>query len=973
MRRTIASLDKKKILSIFLILIGAGAIIVAFLADAIGIGAGGEIGPNQLALIMSGSALVLAGVLLVSSVERRYIGEWLLIGAAVLGIAFAADLWVLGTRTMVGSKYVMLASVAISAVLVGMVPISSLGWQFTGQWPRLLTIDKEKTGKFLVILAQLSLLVLLIRLFQLENQAFYHNLMLLAFFGFLFHFFLPIHYRLPFFLLLSFAAIFGILGFQNSIWLVGLGLGLILIAHLPIPFWIRGALLLAAGVALAVLRGNWLPWIVPGAIWPILGSMFMFRLIIYLYDLSHSKEPVNVVRTLSYFFLLPNVVFPFFPLVDYSTFRRTYYNEDRYKIYQSGVRWMFIGALHLILYRLVNYYLMIAPETVDSFFSLVRFAVSNFLLYLKISGQFHMIIGILHLFGFNLPRTNNHYFLASGFVDLWRRVNIYWKEFMLKVFYYPIYFRLRKLDGMTRLILATALVMFLTWLLHAYQWFWLRGTIFFVLPDIVFWSILGTLVVVDVLIEAKRVKKHSLGIHSWKYREVISLSVSIALTFSFISILWSMWSSSTIGEWWSLWSVLGGSLVTMVFYLLLFALIGLSVGTIIWFGMRMGIGIPKKSKEAPFFRSAFLSSGLILFVFLLGSPGVYTRFPENVSNLLNDLSTARLSQRDALQLQKGYYEDLTGVDRFNSDLWEIYSKRPTEWPLIQETEVARMTGDFRILELLPSKKIDFHGAEFTTNRWGMRDMEYEQVPAPNTYRIAMVGPSFVMGSGISDRDVFEAILERHLNEQIDGKLYDRYEILNFGVAGHSSLQELWTFEEKVISFKPNAVFFVSHQIEEEVTVRNLAQSLATGVEIPYDYLVEVARKAGVQEGMAQSEVEGLLKPFGSEIVSWTYHRFVEVSREMGITPVWIFMPTLEMPLSEEVKVQLSDMAEEAGFIVLDLSDVYENQDIESIIVAEWDRHPNVEGNQLIALRLYEALREKEELIHLGLSGGEDLP
>jgi D-alanyl-lipoteichoic acid acyltransferase DltB (MBOAT superfamily) len=716
-----------------------------------------------------------------------------------------------------------------------------------------------------------------------------------------------------------------------------------------------------------------MPSILPGAIWPILGSIFMFRLIIYMYDLSHSKEPVNIARTLSYFFLLPNVVFPFFPLVDYNTFQRTYYDEDRYKIYQSGIRWLLIGAIHLILYRFVNYYLMIPSEEVDSFSSLVRFAVSNFLLYLKVSGQFHMIIGILHLFGFNLPRTNNHYFLASGFVDLWRRVNIYWKEFMLKVFYYPIYFRLRKLDGLTRLILATALVMFLTWLLHAYQWFWLRGTIFFVLPDIVFWSILGTLVVLDVLRETKRPKKRSLGVHSWKYLELISLSVSIALTFSFVSILWSMWSSNSISEWWSLWSVLGGSLTTMGLYLFLFAIVGLVIGSIIWFGLKLEIGTPKKSKEVPFFRSAFMSSGLIVCVFLLGSPGVYTRLPENVSNLMGDLSTARLSQRDALQLQKGYYEDLTGVDRFNSDLWEIYSKRPTEWPLIQETEAARMTGDFRILELLPSKKIDFHGGEFTTNRWGMRDMEYEQVPTPNTYRIAIVGPSFVMGSGISDRDVFEAILERHLNEQNDGKLYDRYEFLNFGVAGHASLQELWTFEEKVLSFKPNAVFFVSHQIEEEVTVRNLALSLSTGVEIPYDYLEEIARKAGVQEGMPQSEVERLLKPYSNEILSWTYHRFVDTSRENGITPVWVFMPTLEFPLSEELKGQLYEMAEEAGFITLDLSDVYENQEISSIIVAEWDLHPNSKGNQLIASRLYEALLEKDELIQMGLSGIESLP
>jgi lysophospholipase L1-like esterase len=85
------------------------------------------------------------------------------------------------------------------------------------------------------------------------------------------------------------------------------------------------------------------------------------------------------------------------------------------------------------------------------------------------------------------------------------------------------------------------------------------------------------------------------------------------------------------------------------------------------------------------------------------------------------------------------------------------------------------------------------------------------------------------------------------------------------------------------------------------------------------------------------------------------------------------MPTLEFPLSEELKGQLYEMAEEAGFITLDLSDVYENQEISSIIVAEWDLHPNSKGNQLIASRLYEALLEKDELIQMGLSGIESLP
>ena len=79
----------------------------------------------------------------------------------------------------------------------------------------------------------------------------------------------------------------------------------------------------------------------------------------------------------------------------------------------------------------------------------MQFLLATFLLYLRVSGQFHLIVGVLHLFGFRLPETHHLYFLASSFTDFWRRINIYWKDFMMKLVYYPSFFRLQRL-GTTR-------------------------------------------------------------------------------------------------------------------------------------------------------------------------------------------------------------------------------------------------------------------------------------------------------------------------------------------------------------------------------------------------------------------------------------------------------------------------------------------------------------------------------------------
>src|SRR4029079_1071316 len=102
--------------------------------------------------------------------------------------------------------------------------------------------------------------------------------------GFAVHYFLPLAYRLPFFLMLSIVGTVSILGLQDAMWLFGLGLVLIGICHIPVAFWIRGTLLLMAGGLLAAMRVGWIasPW--PNAVWPLLGSMFLFRLIVYFYD-----------------------------------------------------------------------------------------------------------------------------------------------------------------------------------------------------------------------------------------------------------------------------------------------------------------------------------------------------------------------------------------------------------------------------------------------------------------------------------------------------------------------------------------------------------------------------------------------------------------------------------------------------------------------------------------------------------------
>jgi hypothetical protein len=157
---------------------------------------------------------------------------------------------------------------------------------------------------------------------------------------------------------------------------------------------------------------------------------------------------------------------------------------------------------------------------------------------------------------------------------------------------------------------------------------------------------------------------------------------------------------------------------------------------------------------------------------------------------------------------------------------------------------------------------------------------------------------------------------------------------------------------------------MAHQREEEAVVKYVADRMSVSADLAYPELVELAHQAGVEQGATKVETERVLQPVGTEILSWTYRRIVEVSRAHGILPVWIFMPTLENPLRQEEIDHLKHVAAEAGFIVLNLSNAYQNQDLESLVVAYWDKHPNARGHQLIAEDLYRKLQEKENEIPL---------
>jgi hypothetical protein len=128
-------------------------------------------------------------------------------------------------------------------------------------------------------------------------------------------------------------------------------------------------------------------------------------------------------------------------------------------------------------------------------------------------------------------------------------------------------------------------------------------------------------------------------------------------------------------------------------------------------------------------------------------------------------------------------------------------------PLLERYRVADAGGPItrRDPELGWTLKPDVAGLEgsaswetgLTTNANGFRDVAHPEAKAPGAFRVAVLGDSFVFGSGVAQ----DAILTRRLA----ARLGSGFEIVNLGVPGYGTDQELLTLRRWGRRLQPDLV------------------------------------------------------------------------------------------------------------------------------------------------------------------------
>jgi hypothetical protein len=372
-------------------------------------------------------------------------------------------------------------------------------------------------------------------------------------------------------------------------------------------------------------------------------------------------------------------------------------------------------------------------------------------------------------------------------------------------------------------------------------------------------------------------------------------------------------------------------------------------------GGKPGLGALKRPKGlTPIWGRAYQVSASCVVILVIAYLPLVANVNPGVFNVVDNLKSSRLNARDAQMLDRGYYEDLTDVVRFNSGLGDIYNQRPPDWDRNWAMHPVDGCPDY---EMQPNKRVLHKGAMMSTNQWGMRDRPCEKKTPPGTYRIAIMGASHSMGTGVEDDQVFDNVVEDRLNAEhasTDGK---RYELLNFSVGGYGPIQRLADYDRRVHEFEFDVL--VVEAVDDIYWVtKDLTDAVHEGFELPDPYLKQVVSDVGLTKDMSDGECSQRLKSRVEEVTLWVDTQFVERCRKRGVVPVLMMIPHPGVnPAEVDARKRRSmEIAAQAGMTVIDMSKAYDSVDKKSLWITSWDSHPNAQGHRLLAEGFYEGIR-----------------
>jgi hypothetical protein len=378
---------------------------------------------------------------------------------------------------------------------------------------------------------------------------------------------------------------------------------------------------------------------------------------------------------------------------------------------------------------------------------------------------------------------------------------------------------------------------------------------------------------------------------------------------------------------------------------------------------------------------------LLNLALALGAVGAWRVgvLPPRLDALMRDVVNSGPSQRDVELETQNYYEVLMDVDhlrwaggglaRFVSGL--LKGERETEqggnWVRIRTSDlVLSHEEEFLPYELKPDFETVYMGVPVRTNRWGMRDRDYELAKPPGTFRIALVESSNGMGYGVEVQDSFPKVLEALLNAELAGRGFERYEVLNFSVGGYELLHRLYVADRKVPPFQPDLILMgaTMHDLRWQI-YEAVVKRLRWERDLHYDFLRELVGDAGLRPGDEPLRIRRRLRPRREALAREVFAELRRIGEREGVPVVLVNFRLRVDPIHPEM-IRQTELAREAGLPTLEVFDAYEGRSDSEMYLTPLDAHPSAKAHRLLAEELLADLLA-DEAVHALLLGETRAP
>jgi hypothetical protein len=269
-----------------------------------------------------------------------------------------------------------------------------------------------------------------------------------------------------------------------------------------------------------------------------------------------------------------------------------------------------------------------------------------------------------------------------------------------------------------------------------------------------------------------------------------------------------------------------------------------------------------------------------------------------------------------------------------------------------------------VFELKPNLDTYFKLAKFNTNADGLRDKHYDRLKPANTIRIAVIGDSFTMPSGVNLEDSFHAIIEEELNN-----LYENvdYQVINFGVGGYCQSQYVSVLRHKAIEYQPDLVIIGfcpenDHEIlPEDVIERPYTEKAIENSffrSFVFKSLVKIFTTFQRDQYANTDSFVSMLYDDQLKNMKLQFSAFGAIAENYGIPILIVYLHYIN---NREYAEIIGRLASEHSLLFLNVSTAFEGEEINKFRIYPTDRHPNKKAHDVFSQQILEYLMDSDLL------------